>query len=72
MKADKCIFLGYAVNSKGYKCYNPITKAFYVSRDVTFDELKSWFLHPVSRGPQDLIHLPVVQENITNIASSAQ
>ena len=56
VKADKCIFLGYATNSKGYKCYNPVTKAFYVSRDVTFDEVNSWFPHPASRGPQDMVH----------------
>ena len=71
VKVDKCIFLGYATNSKGYKCYNPMTKAFYVSRDVTFDEVNSWFPHPASRGPQDIVHSPI-KENEKDIVVSEQ
>ena len=25
-KAEKCVFIGYAQDRKGYKCYNPSTK----------------------------------------------
>ena len=35
---EKCIFIGYSLNSKTYKLYNPETKKVTISRDVTFDE----------------------------------
>lgn len=35
-KALKCVFLGYGVDKKGYKCYHPPTRHKFVPRDVTF------------------------------------
>ena len=40
LKAEKCVFVGYSLEQKGYKCYNPITCQVIVSRDIVFDELK--------------------------------
>ena len=40
-KAEKCIFVGYSIEQKGYKCYNPVTRELRVSRDVVFDEMAS-------------------------------
>ena len=37
-RSIKCIFVGYSPNQKGYKCYSPVTKKFYVSKDTTFME----------------------------------
>ena len=42
-KAEKCVFIGYSFEQKGYKCYNPSTRKFHVSTDVVFDELSSWY-----------------------------
>ena len=42
-RSEKCIFIGYSMEQKGYKCYNPITKEVRVSRDVVFDELRPWY-----------------------------
>ena len=42
-KAEKCIFIGYSLEQKGYRCYNPVTREIKVSRDVVFDELRSWY-----------------------------
>ena len=42
-KAEKCIFVGYSLEQKGYRCYNPSTCELRVSRDVVFDEMASWY-----------------------------
>ena len=44
-KAEKCVFIGYSLEQKGYKCYNPVTRQVRVSRDVVFDELASWYAY---------------------------
>ncbi|KAL5784111.1 hypothetical protein ACOSQ2_006503 [Xanthoceras sorbifolium] len=41
-KDEKCIFLGVSYQSKAYKLYNPITKKIVISRDVVFDEERTW------------------------------
>ena len=45
-KAEKCIFLGYSLEHKGYRCYNPMTRKLRISCDVVFDELASWYALP--------------------------
>ncbi|MCO5599362.1 hypothetical protein L7F22_053463 [Adiantum nelumboides] len=42
-KAKKCVFTGYYVEQKGYKCYNPTTRRVRVSKDVVFDEMATWY-----------------------------
>lgn len=37
-KSEKCIFVGYCVESKAYKLYNPITSGVVVSTNVYFHE----------------------------------
>ncbi|KAL3609588.1 hypothetical protein D5086_000608, partial [Populus alba] len=41
-KSEKCIFVGYGDRRMGYKLYNPIKKNTIMSRDVIFEEDKSW------------------------------
>ena len=41
-KSLKCVFLGVSETSKAYKLYDPFTKKVVVSRDVIFDEKKTW------------------------------
>lgn len=35
-KATKMFFVSYNFNKKGYRCFNPSTNEFIVSRDVKF------------------------------------
>ena len=48
--AVKCVFVGYASNQKGYKCWDPIGKRLFVSMDVTFREFEPYYR---SRGDLD-------------------
>ena len=42
-RAIKCVFLGYLSAQKGYKCYNPSARKFYISADSTFTKNKPFF-----------------------------
>ncbi|WVY93108.1 hypothetical protein V8G54_032196 [Vigna mungo] len=37
-RALRCVFLGYAIHQKGYRCYHPPTKRMLISMDVVFHE----------------------------------
>lgn len=41
-KSEKCIFVGYSAETKGYRLYNPLTKKLNIRRDVIFDENIVW------------------------------
>ncbi|KAM2366232.1 hypothetical protein ACFX1X_004945 [Malus domestica] len=49
--ALRCVFIGYANNKKGYKCYHPSTQKTYITMDVTFHEEVSYFVKPSSDSP---------------------
>jgi len=42
-KVEKCIFIGYSSEQKGYRCFNPSIWKLQVNRDVVFDEMVSWY-----------------------------
>ena len=42
-RALKCVFVGYSITKKGYKCYHPNTRKIFTSMDVTFVETESFF-----------------------------
>ncbi|KAL5568186.1 hypothetical protein UlMin_024761 [Ulmus minor] len=41
--ALKCVFVGYGMNQKGYRCYHPSSRKFYVSADVIFHEKELFY-----------------------------
>ena len=46
-KSALCVFLGYGIGQKGYRCYDPSTQKLYVSRNVTFLEHIPFYSIPV-------------------------
>ncbi|PRQ56213.1 putative RNA-directed DNA polymerase [Rosa chinensis] len=42
-RALKCVFVGYGGYQKGYKCFHPPTRKYYITMDVTFFEDMSYF-----------------------------
>ncbi|XP_071901935.1 retrovirus-related Pol polyprotein from transposon RE1 isoform X4 [Coffea arabica] len=50
-RAIKCVFLGYSNSQKGYKCFHPPTRTYYVSMDVQFCENESYFSGHISAVP---------------------
>jgi hypothetical protein len=41
-KGNKCIFVGYSEETKGYKLYDPVTRKFIINHDVQFVENEAW------------------------------
>lgn len=42
-RALRCVFLGYAADKKGYRCYHPSTKRMFITLDVVFHENSIFF-----------------------------
>ena len=78
-RALKCVFLGFSYTQKGYKCYHPSTKRFFVSADVSFVEHESYFTATYLQGETSLTedkqrdlflldlstHTPVIPDPVT-------
>ena len=60
-KAEKCIFIGYSLEQKGYRCYNPIKGEFRVSKAIIFDEMISWYASSGDALKEDDDHDSYVQ-----------
>jgi hypothetical protein len=54
-RSCKCIFLGYSRTQKGYCCYSPESRRYFVSADVTFFESTPFFSSPGQCLSPDLI-----------------
>jgi Reverse transcriptase (RNA-dependent DNA polymerase) len=48
--AKRCVLLGVGLNQKGYKCYDPVEKKWYVTMDVIFIENEPYFNTYSSQG----------------------
>ncbi|XP_059632903.1 eIF-2-alpha kinase GCN2 isoform X3 [Cornus florida] len=52
-RAEKCVFVGYAPNKKGYKCFNPTKKKMFISMDVFFLENHPYFQKTFLQGEKE-------------------
>lgn len=59
-RSKKMVFLGYAENCQGCKCFDPVTKKVVVSRDVEFEEEASWDWSIQEESSYDF--LPYIEE----------
>ncbi|KAK2998211.1 hypothetical protein RJ639_023475 [Escallonia herrerae] len=48
-KSKKCLFVGYDLNRKGWRCMDPVTNRCLTSRNVVFDEVSLYY------SPQKLV-----------------
>jgi hypothetical protein len=56
-KVEKCIFIGYSLKQKGFRCFNPSIRKLQVRKDVVFDEMVRWYSPPKIAKEIDLIHV---------------
>jgi hypothetical protein len=45
--AVQCLFLGYGLHKKGFRCYDPTTNRTYITVEVTFLESENFYPSPV-------------------------
>ncbi|KAJ4746261.1 Gag/pol [Rhynchospora pubera] len=68
-----CVFVGYAMSQKGYRCYHPPTRRIVVSRHVIFNEQVFPFrCNPIDDEPQELdFSLWIPSTIVTGLTDSA-
>ena len=53
-RALRCIFVRYSGTQKGYRCYHPLSRKFFVYVDVVFNESELYYKSETSSAPASL------------------
>jgi hypothetical protein len=53
------VFLGYSAEHKGYRCWDPVARKMQMSRDVVFDESRTFYPCPTTDASASLVDPPV-------------
>ncbi|KAL8109725.1 hypothetical protein AgCh_025722 [Apium graveolens] len=72
-KSALCVFLGYGVTQKGYRCFDPVSGKLYVSRHVYFLEHIPFFSVPASSHhitQEELIRIDPFHTNIEDVLTT--
>ncbi|XP_075499187.1 uncharacterized protein LOC142537565 [Primulina tabacum] len=62
-KSDKCLFLGYATNSRAYRMFNLRTRTIMESINVVFDDCADLKRKTAKDDVEDLLENPISLEN---------
>ncbi|KAA0064803.1 reverse transcriptase [Cucumis melo var. makuwa] len=60
-RAQACVFVGYPLHQRGYKCFHPSSCKYFISMDVTFLEDRPFF--PVSHLQGESPHCTILPTN---------
>ena len=63
MLSQKTVFIGYSLEQKGYRCYNPSTIELKVSRNVVFNKLSSWCVESKSLRVEEFEETQIPQRH---------
>lgn len=62
-RALRCVFVGYALHQKGYRCYHPPSQKLYITLDVVFHENDMYYsessLQGENRDEVQTLHHPL-------------
>ena len=66
-KSKKYVFIGYDLNSKGYKLYNSSTRKVIISWDVEFDEESTWDWSTQEEEKYDFFRLSEEEDQVNEV-----
>ena len=72
-RALRCVFVGYSSIQKGYKCYHPSSRRFFISANVTFADYEPFFGARSSSSSLPLDEAPLASplEPLLSVESTA-
>ena len=60
---EKCVFVGYSLGQKRYRCYNPSIRELKVSRHVVVNELSSWYIDSKTSQVEEFEEIQILQRH---------
>uniref|UniRef100_A0A2N9IBP1 Integrase catalytic domain-containing protein n=1 Tax=Fagus sylvatica TaxID=28930 RepID=A0A2N9IBP1_FAGSY len=70
-RALRCVFVGYALHQKGYRCYHPPSRKLYVTLDVVFHENDMYYSESSFQG-ENRDELQTLHHPLDNLETSGE